>query len=617
VGPHLVDRRLSAILSADVVGYARLMEGDERETVRTLTRYRKLIGDLVRRRAGRVVDATGDSVLAEFGSVVEATECAVEIQQALREENVALPPHRRMHFRIGINLGDVLVEGERIYGDGVNIAARLEEQAVPGGICLSGSAFDQVEAKLSLPIDFLGEQGLKNIARPVRVYRVRLEPGGPGPAPGAWGRRRLHKVLTSVVAVLLVGGGVALWRGASPPPRPAALELPDRPSIAVLPFENLSGDPRQEYFSDGITEDLITGLSKVSGLFVIARNSVHPYKGKPVRPEQVSRELGVRYVLEGSVRKEGRRVRITAQLVDATTGYHLWAERYDRELRDIFAVQDEVTQKIVEALAIQLTEAERGRLERLRTDPEAYDLVLRGWEVMRRTTPESNAEARRLFARALELDPAFAKAAAGLGWAHLQSWQLQWSLDAGALDRAQEQAQRALARDESLTDAHRLLTQVYLWKKQHDLAVAQAERAVGLNPNDAEAYETLAEVLAWSGRAEESVGFIRRAMRLNPRYPFYYVWTLGHAYFLTGRPEEATAQLRSLLQLNPNFVAGHAYMAVLLAEQGREEEARAAGQEALRVSPAASLERLRERLPYRNQADLERVLTGLGKAGLT
>ena len=353
-----------------------------------------------------------------------------------------------------------------------------------------------------------------------------------------------------------------------------------------------------------------TGLSKVSGLFIIARNSAFTYKGKPVKVREVGRDLGVRYVLEGGVQRAGNRVRITAQLVDATTGYHIWAERYDREVRDIFALQDEVTQQIVRALAVRLTEAEKVRLGRAPTGVlEAYDLVLRGHEERRRTTREANAEARRLFVKALDLDPEYAAAYAGLSWTHLQSWQFLWSTDRESLERARELAERAIALNDTLVDAYRLLGQIYLWKKEHDLARAQAERAVALAPSDADGYETLAEILNWSGRADESIRLIRDAMRLNPHYPFFYLWTLGHAYYLTQRRQEALDAFGKVLQQNPNFVPAHAYRAVLLSELGRMKEAREAWDQASRISPGASMPSLRERLPYKRAADLDRFLT--------
>ena len=611
-----MERRLAAILSADGEGYSRLMGEDEPATVRAITEYRAVIASAVSSRGGRVVDAPGDNVLAEFSSVVDAVQCAVEIQRELGSRNAALPAARRMRFRIGINLGDVIVEGERLYGDGVNIAARLESLAEGGGICLSGAAYDQVEGKLPLGYEALGEHTVKNIARPVRVYRVRLDPGPPSGTRRV-DRQAVRRIVGILTIIALLGAGSwAGWRWLGTP-ESAGLPLPERPSLAVLPFANLSQDPAQEYFSDGVTEDLITGLSKVSGLFVIARNSAFTYKGKPVKVREVGRDLGVRYVLEGGVQRSGSRVRITAQLVDATTGYHIWAERYDREVRDIFALQDEVTQQLVDALAVKLTEAEKVRLGRAPTGvPEAYDLVLRGNEQRKRATRESNAEARRLFVKALDLDPAYASAHAGLSWTYLQSWQFLWSPTRESLDRARDLAERAVALDSALAEAYHLLGQVYLWQKQHDRAIQQAERAIELAPNDPDGYETLAEILGWSGRAEESVGLIRHAMRLNPRYPFFYLWTLGHAYYLTEQRPEALDSFEKIVEQNPDFLPAHAYRAVVLSELGRLPEAREAWTRAGHLSPGASQPGLRERLPYRNPADLERFLAAARRAGM-
>jgi adenylate cyclase len=620
MNPSPVARKLAAILSADVKGYSRLMGEDEIATVRTLTAYREVLATLIQQHRGRVVDAPGDNLLAEFASAVDAVGCAAEVQRELKSRNAELPVARRMEFRIGINLGDVIVEGERIYGDSVNIAARVEGLAEAGGLSISGMVYDQVKGKLALQYEPLGEHAVKNIREPVRVYRVLLEPRPAASAPrgekGAGRRPRRRAMLLLLCVSLVVAGGVGVWTRSFRASVPV-FGLPDKPSIAVLPFVNMSGDVGQEYFSDGITEDLTTGLSKLSGLFVIARNSAFAYKGKAVKPAQVSRELGVRYVLEGSVRKAGNRVRITAQLIDATTGYHLWAERYDRDLQDVFALQDEVAQKIVGSLAVQLTAPEQGQLRRTPTaNLEAYDDVLRGMEYYRRTTTEANAEAQRMFRRALALDPQYATAYVALGWAHLQGWTLQWSQDPQTLQRAFELAQQAIARDDSLALAHRLLSQVSLWKKQHERAIAEAERAVALGPNDADGYETLAEVLAWSGRAEEAIGFIQKAMRLNPQYPFFYLWTLGHAYYLTGRTQEAIDTLGKVLERNANFVPAHAFLAVLYGELGLEKEARAEGEKASRLSPRASLESLRHSVPYKDERDLGRFLAGIRKAGL-
>ena len=538
-----MERKLAAIFSTDVKGYSRLMGEDEVETIRTITTYREVIATLIQQHRGRVVDSPGDNLLAEFASVIEAVQCAVAMQREIKTRNAELLPHRRMEFRIGINLGDVITEGERIYGDGVNIAARLEGLAEAGGICLSGTVYDQVKTRLALGYEDLGAQAVKNIAEPVRVYRVQMEPGAAASAvrpPQRRAARLWQRGALAVVGLLrILGVGVTVWQRVFRPPPPSrvvftepapALALPDKPSIAVLPFVNMSRDPEQEYFSDGMTEDLITDLSKLAGLFVIARNSVFTYKGKAVKPEQVSRELGVRYVLQGSVRKAGDRVRITAQLVDATTGYHRWAERYDRELQDIFAVQEEISRKIVAALAVQLTAGEQARLGRQYTDNlEAYDYLLRGSESLGRYTQETNGQARQMFEKAIALDPTFALAYALLGLTYFGEWSLQWSQDPQTLERAFALAQQAVALDDSLPVAHRALGVVYQWRKQPAQAIAALERAIVLDPNDADGYASLAHVLNFTGKPEEALRLAQKAMRLNPHYPDSYLSNLGTA----------------------------------------------------------------------------------------
>ena len=576
-----VQRKLTAILSADVKGYSRLMGEDEVATIQTLTAYREKMTTLIQQYGGRVVDAPGDNLLAEFSSVVDAVQCAVEIQEELGAKNVQLSDHRRMEFRIGINLGDVIVEGERIYGDGVNIAARVEGLAEGGGICISGSVYDDVENKLALRFEYLGEQAVKNIKKPVRVYRVRMEPSAALPAVG----------------------------------RP--LELPDKPSIAVLPFVNMSDDPKQEYFSDGITEDLITDLSKISGLFVIARNSVFIYKGRSVKVEEVGRELGVRYLLEGSVRKAGDRLRITAQLVDAIKGYHLWAERYDRELRDIFALQDEVAQKIVAALAVTLTEDEQKRLVHRETENlEAFDYYLRGEEYKNRFTKEANIQARQMFERAIDLDPRFALAYTELALTYVDDWCMGWSEDPQSLERGLECAQRAIALDDLLPRAHRTLGHIYLWKKRHEEAIAAVEKAIALDPNDADGYAELGRILTFAGRPQEADEQVKTAMRLNPHFPVWYLYALGQVHALTGRYEEAIEVLKRALIRNPDFLPTHILLAFIYGERGRKEEARAEVAEIRRISPHYSLEVVRETVPFKDRAMLEGALEALRRAGL-
>ena len=614
-------RKLTAILSADVEGYSRLMGEDEDATIRILTSYRELMSTLIRKHRGRVVDSPGDNLLAEFLSVVDAVRCAVEIQEELRVRNAELPENRRMEFRIGINLGDVVEEGERIYGDGVNITARVEGLAEGGGICISGTVYDSIKNKLSLSYESLGEHTVKNITEPVRVYRMRV---GPEVREEKAGPRRWQKAALAAVVVLLVAAGIwAIWNFYFRPPQiePASVEkmafpLPDKPSIAVLPFDNLSGDSDQEYIADGITENIITALSKISEIFVIASNSTFTYKGKPVKIQQVSEALGVRYVLEGSVQIADERIRITAQLIDATGGHHLWAERYDRALKDLFALQDEITMKILTALAVKLTHKAQARgfeTENL----ESWGYTLRGAKYIHRFTKEANAEARQMFEKAIELDPEYASAHSLLGWTHLLEWMLGWSHDPQSLERAFELAQTALSLDNSLPEAHRLLGNIYLSKKQHEQAIVVCEKAIALNPNYADGFAALGEILNWVGRSEEALELLKRAMRLNPGYPPWYIWNLGHAYFLTGRFEMAISALRRLLERNPNWpILVRGYLVASYDELILEKEARAAAAEVLRINPKFSLEHFSKILRYKNQADREHLINAVRKAGL-
>ena len=586
-------RKLAAILSADVEGYSRLMGEDEDATIRTLTTYRELMSTIIQKRRGRVVDSPGDNLLAEFGSVVEAVRCAVEIQEELRVRNAELPDNRRMKFRIGINLGDVVDEGKRIYGDGVNIAARVEGLAEGGGICISASAYDQVEAKLDLNYEYLGEHSVKNILKPIRLYRIRIGEGAES-----------SEVVSASGAILSLksdGNGT-----------------PGKPSIAVLPFVNMSADPEQEYFSDGMTEDLITDLSKISGLFVIARNSVFTYKGKPVKVEEVGKELGVRYVLEGSVRKAGNRVRITAQLIDASSGGHLWAERYDRDLKDIFALQDEVTKEIVSALAVKLTEDERKSIAFAPTDNvEAYDYRLRGSEYFARATKEAVAQARQMYEKAIELDPEFSVAYVDLGWTYVSDWAFQWGQDPdAALGKAFELAQKALSLDNSLPGAYRLLGSLCAWRKEYDNSVTALEKAIALDPNDAESYAALARTQNFSGKPKDAVELMEKAIRLNPAYPAWYQTFLGLAYFMMKADDKATMAFKQSVRLNPNFLPPHIFLAAAHSRRGNDDEAQIEVAEVLRISPNYTLERFSELIPIADQAIMVEVQDSLRKAGL-
>ncbi|RJR32384.1 MAG: adenylate/guanylate cyclase domain-containing protein [Desulfobacteraceae bacterium] len=576
-----VARRLAAILNADVRGYSRLMGEDEVATIETLKAHRKVISDLIGEYGGRLVDFPGDNLLAEFPSVVDAVECAAAIQKELAAINGRLPEKSRMEFRIGVNLGDVIEDEGSIYGEGVNIAARIQAMAEGGGICIAGSVYDQVKNKLTFGFENLGFHSVKNIGEPVLVYRVAMAAGA-----------RSAEKSKSISA--------------------------DLPSIAVLPFTNMSGDPAQEYFSDGITEDLITDLSKISALFVIARNSVFTYKGKAVKVEDVGKELGVRYVLEGSVRKAENRVRITAQLVDAATGGHIWAERYDREFRDIFALQDEVTQEIVSVLTLKLTEQERRQLTRSRmpSNLEAYDYYLRGLDYFYRYSKSSNEQAREMFEKAVDLDPQYALAWCVLGFTHLLEWSLGWGADSTCIDRADDFAQKALALDDSLPDTHDLLGSIHLWRKQHDKAVSEHRIAVSLDPNNAEWLAGLGGVLLWAGRPEEAIDVILKAMKLNPVHPPYYLWSLGHAYLLIGKYDQAIASFKRVLIRNPEFWPSHVLLAAALSETGRYEEARIEAGEILRLNPHFTLESWRVKCPFKDQERLEQRFLSLREAGL-
>ena len=589
--PSRAERRLSAIFSTDVQGYSRLMGDDEEATIRTLTAYREVFSSLIQQHHGRVVDSPGDNLLAEFGSAVDAVRCGVAVQKELAERNSALPESRKMLFRIGLNVGDVIVEAERIYGDGVNIAARIEGLADGGGVCISGTVYDQVEGKLQLGYQDLGEQTVKNIAKPIRVYRVLMDPEMVGQTEAA-----------SAPA-------------ATAPEQPPA--LPDKPSIAVLPFLNLSGDPEQEYFSDGMTEDLITDLSKISSLFVISRNSVFLYKGSTVKPEEVCKELGVRYILEGSVRKAGNRVRITAQLIDATTGYHLWAERYDGQLDDIFALQDEVLQQIVAALAVKLTAGEQARVGSAPTQNlEAYDAFVRGREEYRRLVREANMQARQLFEQAIGLDPDYAEAYAFLGRTYLKEVVNQWNVDPSTIEKVFTYGQKAVELDESQPTAHETLAYALLAKKQYDEAISEARTALSYDPNFADAYVSLGEILSFAGQPAEAVPLIEQAMRLNPRYTPDYLWALGHAHKLLGNNEEAISLLKRVITRNPDHLVAHLMLAASYSETGQHAAAHAATKEILRINPNYSLAVAQGRMPYKDAEVIEHQLENLRKAGL-
>ena len=619
-------RKLSAVLSADVKGYSSLMGQDEAGTVNRLKEYRALMTGLIQQYRGRVVDSPGDNILAEFASVVDATECAVKVQQELKNRNAELPNDSRMEFRIGINLGDVIEDGERIYGDGVNIAARIESLAEAGGICISGTSYDQVKNKLNLGYKNLGEHSVKNIAEPVRVYRVLTEPEAAGKVIGERRKAKRWIALAAAIVLILVMGGMASWfyyLRQSPKHEPASLDrmafpLPDKPSIAVLPFHNLSEESNQEYIADGLTENIIAALSNISEMLVIARNSTFVYKDKPVKIQQVSEELGVRYVLEGSVQKSGDNLRISAQLIDATTGYHLWAKRYDRNLKDLFVLQDEITLKIISALRVKLTEGEQARLNDKSTDNlDSFMKVQEGTPYFFRFNEESNIKARQMFEEALALDPENATACTMLAWTYLMEVRSGWSKSPGrSMEQTVELAQKALALNDTLGATHSLLGHIYLDKRQYEKAIAEAERAVALNPNGADAHAHLGKTLNYVGRWQEAIALLKKAIRINPIPPNWYLFMLGQSYSFPGQYGEAIAMYKTVLQRNPDDFSALIGLAAVYGASGREEKARAAVAEILRIEPKFSLERFAEESMYKNQADTERMIDSLRRAGL-
>src|SRR6266851_5285202 len=606
----------------------------EEATLRTLTSYRRLIDGLIQHHRGRFVNSAGDSVVAEFASVVDAVQCAVVIQTTLRAENANLPPDQRMEFLIGVNLGDVMVEGEQIYGDGVNVAARIESLAEPGGICVSGTVCEHLGNRLALSYEDLGEQSVKNIAKPVRVFRVLLEAGGaatPTRQIEGVARKYVRRGVFSIAGLAIIAATIIFVQHLSlrpptpsasiPPAQPPALPLPDKPSIAVLPFTNMSGDRDQEYFSDGITDDLITALSRLKDLFVIARTSTFTYKGKAANVRDIGHELGVAYVLEGSVRKAGDNVRITAQLVDATTGDHLWAEHYDRPLKDIFSLQDEIVRRIVTTLNLQLTLDKQWRyfVAQSTDSPEAYDDYLRGLEYFGKyPSAEGTLKARQMFEKAIELDPAHTDAHGWLGLTNFVSWYSQYSGDdPEVLDRAIGLEQKAIALDEAHAYlAHALLCRIYSFKRQYDQAVTECQRAIELAPSYFFSYYCTADTLVRSGKPQKAIGFVEKAERLDPHYRVGWEQVRGEAYVVMGRYADAIPIFKAFFVLQPNGVWEHVWLAIAYTELGREQEARAEALEIMRLSPRFTLKAEKERMALQDQTLEERYLNDLRKAGL-
>jgi adenylate cyclase len=629
MAPEGYKRKLTTILSADVAGYSRLMGEDEAATVKTLTTYREIMADLIKQHRGRVVDSPGDNLLAEFTSVVDAVQCAVSVQKEFQARNAELPENRRMEFRIGINLGDVIEEEDRIYGDGVNIAARLEALAEPGGICVSKTAFDQIETKLPLGYEYLGEQEVKNIPKPVGAYRVLMEPRitvaevvEKKKAVPLWRRKA---ILAGSVVLVLVVIAALIWNFyfRPPPMEVASVEkmaypLPDKPSIAVLPFTNMSDDPRQEYFCDGITEEIITALSKTPRMFVIARNSTFAYKGKQMKVQQVAEELGVRYVLEGSIRKSEDRVRVTAQLIDAITGRHLWAERYDKDLEDIFVLQDQITLNILNALQVKLTEGEAFSATAKGThNLEAYLKWLLAREYISKYTKEGIATGRKLAEEAIALDSDFPWPYLSVSATHIIDAMFGWSESPKqSLKLAEEMAQKAVDLDDSLGVGHSFLGRIHLTKREYNEAISEGERAIVLCPNGDFSHAALAYTLHRVGRQEEAIGLYKKAIRLNPHAPAWYFSGLGRCYSMMGQYERAVREHKKNLQQNPERLGDHIALAATYVQMGREEDARVEAEEVLRLHPKFSVKHFAGQQMYKDQDDTDRLIAALRKAGL-
>ena len=577
-----VQRRLSAIVAADVVGYSRLMEADEAGThARYKTLREEFLDPKVTEYGGRIVKTTGDGTLIEFASAVDAVSHAVDIQRGLAERNTDLPEDTRIVLRLGINVGDIIIDGDDIHGDGVNVAARLESLCEPGGVFISASVHDQVVGKIEAAFDDLGEHTVKNIARPIRVYSARLGPGKATPSRA--------------------------------PETP--LPLPDIPSIAVLPFANLSGDAEQEFFADGITEDILTELSRFRDLFVISRTSAFTYKGKNLTVQEVARELGVQYVVEGSVRKAGNRVRITAQLIDAETDRHIWAERYDRDLEDIFAIQDEITQTISATLPGRVEASRRERAQNKPTDSmAAYELVLGGKRLHHRSNRDRNPEALEMVDRAIAIDPKYAHAHAWKACILGQAWSYGWMEDADAtFEEINRELQIALTLDENDSDVHRILAAVHLTRHEFDKAAFHQDRALALNPNDDLIVVQKGEILTWMGEPEDGISWIEKAIRLNPYHPERFWGHLGRAYFGARRYPEAISAFQKIAapDLGP-----HAFLAAANARGGDEAAVERHASEVLALAPEFSAASHVETLHYANDADRAHLRDALTEAGL-
>ena len=624
---NATQRKLTAILSMDAKGYSKLMRDDDDATVTTITAYRKIISDLVDKHQGRVVDAPGDNILSEFNSALNAVYSAVNIQRRLETENAKLPSNRRMAFRIGINLGDILHKDERIYGDGVNVAARIESLADPGGICISRGVYDQVKNKVRQGFEYLGEHAVKNRSEPVRIYRVLLAPEYEGRVIGELETKttKLKRPALVAIATLLIASVAMLlfFYPRVPDIEPASIEkmavpLPEGPSIAVLPFENMSGDPNQEYFSDGITEHIITSLSKVPYLLVIARNSTFSYKNKTIQVQQIAEEFGVRYVLEGSVQRSDDRVRITAQLIDAIAGHHIWADSYDRKIDDIFSLQDEIAMKIMAELQVKISVADMGRLSLIKTaNIKAYEKFLKAWEYYWRRTEADIQQARQLAQQTIRLDPEYGDAYLLLGWTYLDDiWFYRTKSRAKSLETAEQFAHKAISLSADEAAGHRLLASIYMLRKKYEKAIDESQKSVDLAPSSATANFVFGMVLRNAGRYDDAIPFLEKAIRLEPITPVNFLSNLALAYVYSGQYEKALPLWNKATEKNPDYL--FAYLGLTLAHQllGNRDRARECAAEVLRIKPTFTLEKLQKNIPAMNETDRARIMNAYREAGI-
>jgi adenylate cyclase len=620
-------RKLTAILSADVIGYSRLMRDNEEATVRDITAHRALISDIIQQHHGRVVDSPGDNILAEFASVVDAINGAIKIQKEIKGSNTDTPENRRMEFRIGINMGDVIEEDERIYGDGVNIAARVEGLATGGGIAISGIVYDSIKDKLSLGYHYLGEQEVKNIPEPVRIYRLLTEPADAGKMIGEEKPKSKKSRLIAFSAlglIILVAGILVIWNNYFRTKiEPASVEkmaysLPDKPSIAVLPFNNLSGNPEDEYIADGISESIITALSKTPKMFVISRNSTFTYKGKAVKIQKVAEDLSVQYVLEGSLQKSNDQLRIHAQLLDAITGNHLWAEKYDRNVEDIFALQDDITMKIITALQVTLSQGEQANITARGTDNlEAYLKFLQGQQQFLRNNREGDDAAQKIAKDIISLEPTYPSGYYLLAQTHFRNVFTGASKNPKmSLKLAIENAQKAISLDESLAVAHALLGFIYTMTRQYEKGIAAADKALALNPNSADIYLWTGYVFTWVGRCEDAINILNKSVRLSPIPRIDTLFGLCIAYRDCERYEEGIAPAQKAILREPDSLFAHTCLAGCYAALGRNDEAKAAAAEVLRIEPEYSLAKMERSLPYKNPSDTKRVIGAMRKAGI-